>query len=176
MKRVILATVGTVAALVALLSFKSHPAVPGSGTALPSAILSTTPGAPSRSGAQTTTSAPPAPNTTSTAPTTNRTSTKTSASASASARSTVGSAVSTRYGVVQVKVVTVGHRITAVSFAQLTSHDGRSAQINSQAGPLLLSETLSAQSAHVDAVSGATYTSDGYRTSLQSALDQVGIR
>ena len=59
---------------------------------------------------------------------------------------------------------------------QLTSFDGRSQQINANAGPILLQQTLSAQSAHVDGVSGATYTSDGYRTSLQAALDQVGIR
>jgi uncharacterized protein with FMN-binding domain len=88
----------------------------------------------------------------------------------------MGSTVQTRYGIVQVKVVTKAKRITAVSFAQLTAYDGRSAEINSQAAPQLLQQTLSSQSAHVDGVSGATYTSDGYRTSLQYALDQVGIR
>ena len=168
MKRVILATVGTVAALVALLSFKTHSPVSNSGTALPSAVLSATPSPSSQTRAQTTTSAPPGRG--------RRSSVRTTSGRSASARTTTGSAVRTRYGVVQVKVVTVGRRITAVSFVQLTAYDGRSAQINSQAAPLLLRATLGAQSAHVDAVSGATYTSDGYRTSLQYALDQAGIR
>jgi uncharacterized protein with FMN-binding domain len=63
-----------------------------------------------------------------------------------------------------------------VGFVQLTAFDGRSQQINSQAAPYLLQETLSAQSAHIDAISGATYTSAGYVQSLQSALDQAGIR
>ena len=81
----------------------------------------------------------------------------------------------TRYGIVQVKITVSGKRITNVGFAQLTAFDGRSQQINSQAAPILLQETLSAQSAHIDSVSGATYTSDGYVQSLQSALDKAGI-
>jgi uncharacterized protein with FMN-binding domain len=62
-----------------------------------------------------------------------------------------------------------------VTFLQLTSHDGRSADINSQAAPILLQETLSAQSSNIDSVSGASFTSAGYLQSLQSALDQAGI-
>ncbi len=69
-----------------------------------------------------------------------------------------------------------GSKITNVSFVQLTAFDGRSQQINSDAAPILLQETLSAQSAKIDTVSGATYTSDGYEQSLQSALDQAGIQ
>lgn len=49
----------------------------------------------------------------------------------------------------------------------------RDQQINSQALPILISETLDAQDANIDMVSGATYTSEGYRESLQSALDQI---
>ena len=168
MKRVILATLGTIVALVGLLSFKSHPPVTSSGTALPSAVLATTAAPPPTTPGPTASSAPPnRRRTTSSAPTT---------TAATTTRTVMGSTVHTRYGIVQVKVDVTAKRITAVSFAQLTAFDGRSAQINSQAGPQLLQETLSAQSAHIDAVSGATYTSDGYRTSLQYALDQVGIQ
>ncbi|MGO4753756.1 FMN-binding protein, partial [Streptomyces sp. 2MCAF27] len=53
--------------------------------------------------------------------------------------------------------------------------DGRSQQIASYAVPQLTSETLSAQNAQIDAVSGATYTSEGYVQSLQSALDKAGV-
>ncbi len=63
-----------------------------------------------------------------------------------------------------------------MSFLQLTAFDGRSQQINSAAAPILLQETLSAQSAQIDTVSGASYTSAGYVQSLQSALDQAGIK
>ena len=171
MKRVILATFGTIAALVGLLSYKSHRPVASSTVGLPSAALATT-AAPSHSArARRSSSAPPNRRRTTSSSPMPRTTT-----ASGAARTVMGSAVTTRYGVVQVKVVTSAKRITAVSFAQLTAFDGHSAEINNQAGPQLLQETLSAQSAHVDGVSGATYTSDGYRTSLQYALDQVGIR
>jgi uncharacterized protein with FMN-binding domain len=77
---------------------------------------------------------------------------------------------------VQVQVVVSGTKISNVSFLQLTAYDGRSEQINSQAAPILLQETLSAQSANIDTVSGASYTSEGYVQSLQSALDKAGIR
>jgi len=63
-----------------------------------------------------------------------------------------------------------------VTFAQLTAYDGRSQQINSEAAPILLQETLKAQSAQIDTVSGASYTSAGYVQSLQSALDQAGLK
>ncbi len=81
----------------------------------------------------------------------------------------------TQYGVVQVQVVVSGTKISNVSFLQLTAYDGRSQQINSEAAPILLQETLSAQSANIDTVSGASYTTAGYVQSLQSALDKAGI-
>ena len=55
------------------------------------------------------------------------------------------------------------------------SGNGRDLEINDRALPVLVQETLDAQSADIDMVSGATVTSDGYVTSLQSALDQAGI-
>ena len=93
-------------------------------------------------------------------------------SATTTTKQYTGQAITTRYGVVQVKVTVSGAKITNVGFAQLTAFDGRSQQINSYAAPQLLRETLSAQSAHVDTISGATYTSAGYIQSLQSALDK----
>ena len=66
-------------------------------------------------------------------------------------------------------------KITAVKALQTPSGDGRSQQIASYAVPQLTNETLEAQNARIDTVSGATYTSDGYVQSLQSALDKAGV-
>ncbi|RAN76771.1 hypothetical protein B5P43_21810 [Bacillus sp. SRB_336] len=91
-------------------------------------------------------------------------------------RTIAGSTVDTQYGPVQVQVTVSGTKITDVNAIQFPSGSGRDQQINSYAVPQLNQEVLAAQSAHVDMVSGGTYTSEGYLTSLQSALDQVGIR
>lgn len=93
-------------------------------------------------------------------------------SAAPAPRTLTGQAVKTKYGIVQVQITVTGTKITNVAFVQLTSTDSRSAQINSNAAPKLLQQTLAAQSANIDGVSGAAYTSNGYRQSLQSALDQ----
>lgn len=85
-----------------------------------------------------------------------------------------GSAVSTRFGDVQVQVTISGGAITDVTALQLTDHDGRSIQISNRAEPVLREAVLQAQSASVSMVSGATYTSAAYLRSLQSALDQAG--
>lgn len=170
MKRVIFSVLSTILGLVALLSFKSHTTTTV-GAGLPSAGV----------GASSTTAPATASPTTSAAgepPTTRTTAPSTSSAAStpaATSKTYDGSAVQTRYGTVQVAVTVVGHKITNVAFLQLTSHDGRSADINSQAAPLLLQETLSAQNSNIDTISGATFTSEGYLQSLQSALDQAGI-
>jgi uncharacterized protein with FMN-binding domain len=72
--------------------------------------------------------------------------------------------------------VTVANRkITNVSVPVYPNGNGRDAEINAQALPILIQETLHAQSAQIDMVSGATVTSDGYLQSLQSALDKAGI-
>jgi len=86
-----------------------------------------------------------------------------------------GSVVQTRFGNMQVAVTVSAGAITDVTALQLTNHDGRSVQISNYAAPILRSEVLSAQSANVHSVSGATYTSSGYLQSLQSALDAAGI-
>ena len=86
-----------------------------------------------------------------------------------------GSSVGTQYGSVQVQVVVVNGKITDVKALHLTDDGGRSIQISNSAAPILRSEVLSSQSARVSTVGGATYTSDAYLTSLQSALDQAGL-
>jgi uncharacterized protein with FMN-binding domain len=89
-------------------------------------------------------------------------------------RTVVGSAYDVGYGTVQVRVTLSGRRITAVTALQLPS-GGRSSDISAIAGPRLRDEALAAQSAHIDTVSGASYTSAGYARSLQSALDRAGV-
>lgn len=91
------------------------------------------------------------------------------------ATSVTGSAVSTRYGPVQVQLTLDQGTITGAQVLQYPSGDPRSAQISSHALPTLVQETVDQQSAPVDMVSGATYTSMGYEQSLQSALDQAGL-
>jgi len=86
-----------------------------------------------------------------------------------------GTAAQTRFGAVQVQITVADGTITDVAALQLTDHDQKSVQISNRAAPVLRQEVLSAQSANVQNVSGATYTSDGYLTSLQSALDQAGL-
>ena len=95
--------------------------------------------------------------------------------AAAAGGSFTGSSVNTPYGSVQIQIVVTNHKITDVKALHLTDDGGRSVQISNKAAPILRSEVLSSQSAQVSSVSGATYTSDAYLTSLQSALDQAGI-
>jgi uncharacterized protein with FMN-binding domain len=96
-------------------------------------------------------------------------------SSTASATRTVTSAVaSNQYGNVQLKVTVKGGKITAIEAVQLPQNDPKSAEINAVAEPQLQASALAAQSANIDSVSGATYTSDSYKTALQSALDKVG--
>ncbi|MDP9094215.1 MAG: FMN-binding protein [Actinomycetota bacterium] len=171
MKRVALSITATVLGLVALLSFKSSGHPLSAAGALPSAGLPAASSSPAAKGS-TTTSAPPKPGTGSAA----GGSTRASSTSAPATRTIAGSAVQTQYGVVQVQVTVTGTKIDNVSFLQLTAYDGRSQQINSDAAPILLQETIAAQNANINTVSGASYTSAGYVQSLQSALDQAGIR
>jgi len=86
-----------------------------------------------------------------------------------------GPVVNTRYGPVQVEVVLQGGHITSVKALEYPTEARRSQSISQQALPLLREEVLSAQSANIDTISGATYTSDGYAQSLQAALDHAGV-
>jgi uncharacterized protein with FMN-binding domain len=76
---------------------------------------------------------------------------------------------------VQVKIVVAAGKITDIVPLALTNQGGRSVQISNHAAPILRAEVLKAQSAKVSTVSGATYTSDAYLLSLQSAIDKAGI-
>ena len=157
MKRLILAVASTIAGLIALLSFRTHPG-PAAVGSLPAASLGPVPSlvTPSaRTGAAPGTASSPS---------------------SAGAVTTLGQAVQDQYGTIQVKIVTVGRQIRSVAVAKLEGDEELSDLINAQAGPLLLQRTLAAQSANIDTVSGATYTSDAYRQSLQSALDRAAGR
>src|SRR4051794_7275636 len=91
-------------------------------------------------------------------------------SSSSSGKTVTGDAISTQYGDVQLRVTISGGKITNIQAVQLPSNDPKSIEIASYAEPLLRQSALSKQSANVDIVSGATYTSDGYRSALQSAL------
>lgn len=84
-----------------------------------------------------------------------------------------GADVSMRFGDVQVKVIVSGHHITDIQELQMPFDRPRSQYISQQAGPYLREEVLQAQSTAIDTISGATYTSDAYAQSVQSALDRA---
>ncbi|HZU80959.1 MAG TPA: FMN-binding protein [Acidimicrobiales bacterium] len=94
---------------------------------------------------------------------------------SPSVRKADGATENYRYGTLELQVTITGNRITDVEPVVDQATDPRSAQINSQAIPMLRQQALSAQSAQIDGVSGATYTSAAYQASLQSALDSLGF-
>ncbi|BCY09485.1 hypothetical protein L3i22_045730 [Actinoplanes sp. L3-i22] len=81
----------------------------------------------------------------------------------------------TRWGDVQVTITVANGKITDVAVPVYPSENGRDQEINAYALPVLRQETLTAQSAGIDTVSGATVTSNGYLESLQSALDAAHL-
>ncbi|MFD8232063.1 FMN-binding protein [Streptomyces sp. NPDC059696] len=91
----------------------------------------------------------------------------------AATRTLTGSVAQTQYGPVQVRVTVAGGKITKAEAVQAPK-GGRSDQITSSSVPRLNQAAVAAGSADIDSVSGATYTSAGYKKSLQSALDQAG--
>jgi uncharacterized protein with FMN-binding domain len=154
MRRAILTLGGTVAAVAALLSFKTH-----------SAADVTAAGPSGTSGSTSSTSSSPA----SAAGT--GSSDKASGTKSASGRTVTGKVADTPYGPMQVQLVLTGKRISQVNVLQRTDTGEISVQIDDNSIPKLTSEVLTAQSARIDAVSGATATCQGYIQSLQSAID-----
>ncbi len=108
------------------------------------------------------------------APATSGTGTSTSATAGGG-KAVTGSVAQTRWGPVQVQITVTGGKITAVDVPEYPNGNGRDQQINADALPILIQDTLTAQNANIDMVSGATVTSTGYLQSLQSALDQAGL-
>jgi uncharacterized protein with FMN-binding domain len=87
-----------------------------------------------------------------------------------------GDAVPTQYGNAQVRVTVKRGKIVKIDALQLQGNEPRSVAISSAAAPILQQEALTRQSAAVDAVSGATFTSASYTQSLQSALDKLGFK
>jgi uncharacterized protein with FMN-binding domain len=165
MKRVAVTLVVTIVGLVLLLQFKVHSTTPSVGGL--AALGPTTRHHQFRAAKptpthSTTTQTPPAP---SVSPTHQQ--------AVPAKRVITGQTVPTRYGPVQVRIVETGHRLTDVTALQLPSADPHSQEIAAAAVPVLRSEALNANSARINVVSGATYTSDGYAQSLQSALDRA---
>ena len=89
-------------------------------------------------------------------------------------RTATGQYMQYRYGDIQLKVFVTGNRITDIKTVVDDANDPQSYQINENAIPQLRQQALQAQSSNIDGVSGATYTSQAYVDSLQSALDQLG--
>ncbi|MGA4542633.1 FMN-binding protein [Uniformispora flossi] len=168
MRRAALTTVSSVAGIVLLLSLKPHSAAP---------ITAATDDGQSGSSGNSSAAAPDSGTTGSSGGSSDSggtgTGSGTTTAAGARDGTFTGSAISTRYGPVQVAVTLANGRITSVDVVQVPTRDRRDREINDYAVPQLTSETMDAQSAAIDAVSGATYTSQGYIRSLQNALDQA---
>ena len=190
-KRVLLIAGGTIGGLGAVLSITP----PQFGTASSGGLGGTLLGGGSTT--TTTTPAPattttPAPTATTAAPAPAATATKkatattpapaptTAAPAPAPAKAKpsgtfTGSTSQTRFGPVQVQITLVNGKITAANALQYPNNDFRSQQISQQAIPYLVQETLAANSADIQGVGGASYTSQGWYDSLVSALAKAGM-
>ncbi len=172
MKRIVYALMATVTGLVLLFSYRTSlepepaSALADAPTAGGAAVAPPTTGTPSAS-------ASPAPSSAASSSAPAVPSATPSSSSGLADGTWTGQAANTRYGPVQVRITVSGGTITDVQVPQYPSESGRDQQINSRALPILVQQTVTTQSAQVDMVSGATYTSTGYRTSLQSALDQA---
>ncbi|MFF4624526.1 FMN-binding protein [Nonomuraea jabiensis] len=156
-RRALLAVLATAVGLVLLLSFKPHDV--SQAAQPPAALAQKQSDAPAQeqsdAPAQKQSDATPAQGTTKTTVT--------------------GDPVDTRWGPVQVAITVSGGKIAHVKVLQSPDGNRRDIEINDTALPILTQETLSAQSAQIDTVSGATYTSEGYVRSLQSAIDRAGL-
>ena len=108
-------------------------------------------------------------------PTASSTATPTTSSGSGKSRSATGNAVDTQYGAAQVRVTVSNGKIVKIQALQLQGNDPRSVQISSSAEPVLQQEALTKQSAGIDAVSGATFTSASYAQSLQSEIGRAHV-
>ena len=161
MRRAPIVVSATIAGTAAVLAF--HPRTP----AVPTATASTTSAASSAAQSAGTSSG-----------TTGGTGTGTGATGTGAGVSgtATGDSIATRYGNAQVRVTVKDGKIVQIDALQLQANDPRSVQISSTAAPILQQEALAAQTAGVDAVSGATYTSASYTQSLQSALDKLGFK
>ncbi len=98
-----------------------------------------------------------------------------STTSSSASQTYTGDAVQTRYGTVQVQATVSGSTITDVTAIASPNGDHESARISAYAIPQLQQQAVAAQSASISGVSGASYTSQGFEQSLQSALAQAGL-
>jgi uncharacterized protein with FMN-binding domain len=162
MRRAAAAIAVTVIGMWLVLSFKSSPVSRITSAGHATAPSTSVPASPAATASQ-----PPA------GPPPPGSSGATTQPAGSGTRTVKGDVVSTRYGDVQVAVVLNGSQIVDVKALQLPFDRPRSQDISSQAAPLLHDEVLQAHSAQIDTIGGATYTSDAYAQSLQSALDKA---
>jgi len=164
MRRAVLALVLTAVGIIAMLSYKTRPLTAPLGAAR----LPTTP-TPAGGGASPTPSASSstggAPAGASAAP----------SAAGAASRTYDGSVAQTPFGPVQLRITVAGGKVTAITPLQLPQGTGYDMQVDQIAVPQLTQEALAAQSANISAISGATYTSNGYATSLQAALSAAHL-
>jgi uncharacterized protein with FMN-binding domain len=158
MRRITLWLFSTVAAVVLLFSYRTS-----TGGEVAPAVAAVAPATTPSSGATPSRDATASPGTTASSGGTKVTKTYT------------GSTAGTRWGDVQVTITVSGGKITDVQVPVYPNGNGRDQEINAYALPTLTQETLQAQSADIQTVSGATVTSDGYLQSLQSALDAAGL-
>jgi len=168
MRRIVIAAMSTLSGLVLLFSYHTST----------SSVAATASSAPVAGGASGAGPSPTSSGTASSSPTgSGATSSGTpSAGASRAASGTfTGDTVSTRWGDVQVQVTVSDGKMTKSEAIVYPQSNGRDQEINAYALPILAQESVAAQSANIDAVSGATVTSDGYTSSLQSALDQAHL-
>jgi uncharacterized protein with FMN-binding domain len=156
MRRITLWALSTIAALVLAFSYRTSTMGAG-GT---STVAAATVPAPAEPTPDPTASSTPTP----------------SATGQSGSRTFQGTMAQTQWGPVQVTITVTGGRITDVAVPTYPDGNFRDQEINAYALPALRQETLTAQSAGIDAVSGATVTSDGYKESLQSALDAANLK
>lgn len=196
-RRVVLSTGATVAGVVVLLSLKPHTTGGTTAAAIPAPSSTATAGTGSSAGGSsdgrasggstpsggssgsskggTSTSGSSKSGSSKSGSSTSGSSRSGGSGGSAATRTVDGDTVQTRYGPVQLRITLTGGKLTKVTALQLPSDNPRDQEIAGFAVPQLTQEALAAQSAHIDAVSGATYTSAGYTQSLQSALDKAGL-
>ena len=170
MKRIIIWLASTVTIVVLLFGY--HTSTNSATPASASGGIATAPSS-SATGA----AAPPDPSSDPTAGASSPPSASSSSggSSSSAAKTYTGDVAQTRWGPVQVEITVKSGTITAVDVVQYPTENHKDQEINDYALPILVQDTLQAQSAKIDMVSGATVTSDGYVESLQSALDQAGL-
>jgi uncharacterized protein with FMN-binding domain len=178
MKKIVYAVLATISGLVLLFSYRtSLDAVAPTATTEPAASTGTTTapagGGQSGSGGSTSSDSTSSGSTSSGSTSSGSSGGSTSTASGLTDGTFAGGAANTRYGPVQVQITVAGGQITDVQVLEYPDSDRRDQEINQRALPVLISETTEAQSSKIDMVSGATYTSQGYIASLQSAIDQA---